>query len=286
MDNLMLKMGSKASKNSSNLPPLHEPELDSVPYALPWWAPVKQITCWAVPWELEPVVVESAVSLQSLPPSLPAACFLQSFQQRHDWTFYREHDQSFGGLRGRWAKAASLQLCFSCWLSSWRRNHQLPLSPSSLLSRRLSAPSLLSGLPLHSLLSVNRGNWHPVFLQSQLPVPGKHWLAPQILLFGNNWRRPSQPSLQDREAFHFPWNCKTQIQGVRVWHKCRDRQATLLSPLGPIWASSLGPCYSLPSGPIPIYPQKDSWCFFCVLVSCDHYSYWSSQWFLSKVFDF
>lgn len=157
----MLKMGNKASHNFSNLPPAN-----THTWTWTWLCTLGSTlmsTCkanhwgWAVPWELEPAVVESAVSPESasLSSLLSASSRVSSKDRIEPST--REHDQSFGGLRRRWAEAASLLLCLGRWLSSCRRNHQLPLSrSSSLLCRCLPALSLLSGLPLHSLLSVNR----------------------------------------------------------------------------------------------------------------------------------
>lgn len=198
-----------------------------------------------------------------------------------------EHDQSFPGLRRRWAETASLQLCFGRWLSSCRRNPQLPLSRSpSLLCRCLPAPSLLSGLPLHALLSVNREGTVILCFCS----------LSYLFLESTGLLLKSCCSEIIDDVHHSP---VCRIGGPSIFHgtaKHRSKVSecgtnagmtgSLPCPSGLVWASSLGACYSLPSGPIPIYPQKDSWCFFCVLVSCDHYSYWSSQWFLSKVSDF
>lgn len=234
---------------------------------------------WAVPWELEPVCDGECC--------LSRVCFLQSFQQRQDWTF---HPWTWPVLR-----RAQTEMSWGCLSAAVLRPlafllqkeppaATLPLP--SLLCRCLPAPSLLSGFPLHALLSVNREGTVILCFCS----------LSYLFLESTGLLLKSCCSEIIDDVHHSP---VCRIGGPSIFHgtaKHRSKVSecgtnagmtgSLPCPSGPVWASSLGACYSLPSGPIPIYPQKDSWCFFCVLVSCDHYSYWSSQWFLSKVFDF
>lgn len=99
----------------------------------------------------------------------------------------------------------------SCFLNAWSEE---VLHDTHRFSEQ--APILTEVLSTRHFLSSKAGIFH------QFPVPEKRWLAPQILLFGNNPRRPSQPSLQGQEVSHFPWNSRKHRRPRKARLFCRN----------------------------------------------------------------